>query len=58
MWKYRQISVNKKEILIRLVQVDVKSIREAAQIFGINENAARGIICVYRRDGALISHTP
>ena len=49
--KYRHISVNQKEILIRLVQVDGKRIRETAQISGINENTARSIICVYRRDG-------
>ena len=54
--KYRQISINQKEILIRLVHVDRKSIHEAAQISGINENTARSIIRIYRRDGVLISH--
>ncbi|VDO62543.1 unnamed protein product [Heligmosomoides polygyrus] len=52
--RFLRTSTEQKELLITLVQVDGRSIREAAQIVGINESTARNIVSAFRREGAII----
>ena len=54
--KLKQTSLNQKEILIRLVNVDGKTIREASHIIGITESTARNIMCEYRKYSAINNH--
>ena len=41
--KLKQTSLNQKEILIRLVNVDGETIRKASYVIGINKSTARNI---------------
>ncbi|VDP18098.1 unnamed protein product [Heligmosomoides polygyrus] len=52
--RYSQVSRSQKEILVKLMFVKGRTTHEAAQIAGVNENTARGIINSYKRKGEMV----
>ncbi|KAK6058566.1 hypothetical protein COOONC_03863 [Cooperia oncophora] len=53
---YNRTTLEQKETLVKLLQVDGLTIHNAAEMVGVNESTARSIVGAYRRKGTVIAH--